>query len=366
MSKETDEPPGRTGQKDDWQWQFKNRLKTKEEIEKIINLTEDEKSGFDAKFPVAITPYIINLMDKNDSNCPIRKQFIPSGNETKISQIEMEDPCGEDHHSPVPGLVHRYPDRVLFLASPTCASYCRFCTRSRVVGQEKIDFEQTTNKKLEYIKTHTEVRDVLISGGDPLLLSEKKLEYLLKNIRAIPHVEIIRIGTRVPIVLPQRVTKKLCRMLKKYHPLLMSIHVNNVKELTEEVKKATAMLIDAGVPLGSQTVLLKGINDSSEEMKKLVHKLISFRIRPYYAYQCDPIPGSEHLRTSVSIGRKIFSELRGKTTGYCIPTYVIDAPGGGGKVPVEPTYVIEENSSTIKLKNWENKIYEYKEPQMTK
>lgn len=237
---------------EDWKWQLQNRLTTREQIEKYLVLTDDEKSGFDCNFPVAITPYVLSLIDKNDPMDPIKKQFLPSGKENIISPIEMDDPCGEDHDSPVPGLVHRYPDRVLFLACSSCSNYCRFCTRSRLVGEkDKIPFESNTEKKLDYIRAHTEVRDVLISGGDPLLLSTDKLESILKAIRAIEHVEIIRIGTRAPIVLPQRIDKELCDMLEKYHPLLISVHVNNAKELTPRSKQVTDMLLKAGIPLGS-------------------------------------------------------------------------------------------------------------------
>ncbi|MBN2145634.1 MAG: KamA family radical SAM protein [Candidatus Aureabacteria bacterium] len=348
----------------DWRWQLQHRLCKKTEFEPYLKLSEDEIEGLTSKkhFITAVTPYILSLMDPNDPNCPIRKQFIPSGKEKYISPLEMSDPCGEDGHSPVPGIVHRYPDRVLFLATDICAVYCRYCTRSRLVGHNSgLHFNETVEKGLDYIRGNKKVRDVLISGGDPLLMSDERIEMILKSLREIPHVELVRIGSRIPIVLPQRITDKLCTMLEKYHPLFISVHVNNPKELTPEVKEATSKLCKAGIPLGCQSVLLRGINDSAETMKALVQKLLTFRIRPYYLYHCDLVKGTSHLRTSITKGIGIMRKLRGFTTGYAVPTYVLDAPGGGGKIPIEPNNIMSQKDGMVRLRNWAGKIYEYKE-----
>jgi lysine 2,3-aminomutase len=274
----------------------------------------------------------------------------------------MSDPCGEDSHSPVAGLVHRYPDRVLFLVTDRCASYCRYCTRSRLVSNASgYDFHPEYDKQIAYIAAHPEIRDVLLSGGDPLLLSDEKLENLLSRLRAIPHVEFLRIGTRIPIFLPQRITPELCAMLKKFHPLFISIHTNHPCELTTEVRDALGRLADAGIPLGNQSVLLKHVNDDADVMKALVQKLLMCRVKPYYLYQCDLISGSAHLRASVSKGLEIMEKLRGHTSGYAVPTYVIDAPGGGGKVPINPEYVLCRNAGRVLIRNFEGKIFEYPE-----
>jgi lysine 2,3-aminomutase len=348
----------------DWRWQLQHRITTKSELEQYLKLSDDEIEGLDAKdhFITAVTPYVLSLMDPNDSNCSIRKQFIPSGKEKYVSPLEMSDPCGEDGNSPVPGIVHRYPDRVLFLATDICAVYCRYCTRSRLVGHNSgLHFNETVEKGLDYIRGNKKVRDVLISGGDPLLMSDERIEMILKSLREIPHVELVRIGSRVPIVLPQRITDKLCAILEKYHPLFMSVHVNNPKELTPEVKEATTKLCKAGIPLGCQSVLLRGINDSAEIMKALVQKLLTFRIRPYYLYHCDLVKGTSHLRTSITKGIGIMRKLRGFTTGYAIPTYVLDAPGGGGKIPIEPNNIMSQKDGMVRLRNWAGKIFDYKE-----
>ena len=349
----------------DWRWQLQHRLTKREHFEPYLKLSEEEIEGFEHaadRFTIGVTPYILSLMDRNNSACPLRKQFIPSGKEQFVSPVEMEDPCGEDGCSPVPGLVHRYPDRVLLLATDVCAVYCRYCTRSRLVGHKSgIRFQETFEKQLNYIRNNPQVRDVLISGGDPLLLSEDKLDFMLSKLREIPHVELLRIGSRVPIVLPQRITDSLVSVLEKYHPLFMSLHVNHAMELTPEVKTAVDKLCRAGIPLGSQTVLLKGVNDSAEVMKAMVHKLLTFRIRPYYLYQCDPVQGSGHLRTSIAKGMQILRKLRGFTSGYAIPTYVVDAPGGGGKIPIEPANVVSQKDGCVRLRNWAGKMYEYKE-----
>jgi lysine 2,3-aminomutase len=325
----------------DWRWQLKNRIVTLDQIKAVIDLVPEEVEGIQrskGRLAMAVTPYFVSLMDPANPNCPIRRQAIPRIEEHHLSKSDMVDPCGEDKDSPVPGLVHRYPDRVLLIVTDRCAVYCRYCTRRRLVGaHERSISEGNFDEALKYLKTHRKVRDVLLSGGDPLLLENERLEEFLSRLRAIPHIEILRIGTRVPVSLPQRVTPGLVRMLKKYHPLMMSIHFTHPKEITDAVKKACGDLADAGIPLGSQTVLLKGINDKPSIMKKLVHELLKIRVRPYYIYQCDLAMGTEHFRTSVTTGIQILEKLRGHTTGYAVPTYVVDAPGGGGKIPLAPT-----------------------------
>jgi lysine 2,3-aminomutase len=350
----------------DWHWQLKNRIVALEQLERFMpTLTPEERAGTvlaDTKLALAITPYFFNLIDPADENCPIRRQVIPRIEETHTAPWEMSDPCGEDSHSPVPGLVHRYPDRVLFLVTDRCASYCRYCTRSRLVSNATgYDFHPQFDKQIEYIRRTPTVRDVLLSGGDPLLLSDEKLDYLLGQLRAIRHVEFLRIGSRIPIFLPQRITPALCEMLRKYHPLFMSIHSNHPAELTIEVREALGRLADAGIPLGNQSVLLREVNDDVTVMKALVQKLLMCRVKPYYVYQCDLISGSAHLRASVRQGLKVMEGLRGHTSGYAVPQYVIDAPGGGGKVPVNPEYVLSRNADRVVIRNFEGKIFEYPE-----
>ncbi|MBI5809631.1 MAG: KamA family radical SAM protein, partial [Deltaproteobacteria bacterium] len=292
---------------------------------------------------MTITPYFFSLIDRQDPKCPIRKQAVPRMEEFGVSSCELVDPCGEDSHSPVPGLVHRYPDRVLLIVTESCAMYCRYCTRKRLVGEAHPPMSiERFEEAHKYIKSKKSIRDVLISGGDPLMLKTDHLEYYIKELRSIPHVEIIRIGTRVPVTLPMRVTSELVNMLKKYHPLLMSIHFSHPKEITPEVQKSCGMLADAGIPLGSQTVLLRGINDKPAIMKKLMHDLLKVRVRPYYLYQCDLAMGTAHCRTPGAVGMNIIEELRGHTTGYPVPTFVVDAAGGGGKIPVISTYLISQ------------------------
>ena len=348
----------------DWKWQLKNRIVSLEQLERLMpTLTPEEHAGTvlsNTKLAMAITPYFFNLIDPADENCPIRRQVIPRIEETHTASWELSDPCGEDSHSPVPGLVHRYPDRVLFLVTDRCAAYCRYCTRSRLVSNATgYDFHPEFDRQIEYIRNHPEIRDVLLSGGDPLLFSDDKLENLLKQLRAIPHVEFLRIGTRIPIFLPQRITPELCAMLKKYHPLFISIHTNHPRELTTEVRDALARLAEAGIPLGNQSVLLKHVNDDLTVMRALVQKLLMCRVKPYYLYQCDLITGSSHLRASVRTGLELMDGLRGHTTGYAIPQYVIDAPGGGGKVPVNPEYVLSRNKDRVVIRNFEGKVFEY-------
>ena len=350
----------------DWRWQLKHRITTAEQLQKFLpTLTPEEYAGAklaNHKLALAITPYFFNLIDPADENCPIRLQVIPKLAETHTASWEMSDPCGEDSHSPVPGLVHRYPDRVLFLVTDRCAAYCRYCTRSRLVSNATgYDFHPEFDKQIAYIAAHPEIRDVLLSGGDPLLLSDDKLENLLSRLRAIPHIEFLRIGSRIPTFLPQRITPELCAMLKKFHPLFLSIHSNHPRELTTEVRDALGRLADAGIPLGNQTVLLKHVNDDADVMKAHLQKLLMCRVKPYYIYQCDLISGSAHLRASVRTGLAIMEKLRGHTTGYAVPTYVIDAPGGGGKVPVSPEYVLSHNADRVVIRNFEGKIFEYPE-----
>ena len=350
----------------DWRWQLKNRITAVEQLEKFLpTLTPEERAGTilaNSKLAMAITPYFFNLIDPTDENCPIRRQVIPRIEETGRAAWEMSDPCGEDSHSPVPGLVHRYPDRVLFLVTDRCAAYCRYCTRSRLVSNASgYDFHPEFERQIDYIRRTLSVRDVLLSGGDPLLLSDDKLAYLLGELRAIKHIEFIRIGTRIPIFLPQRITPQLCEMLKKFHPLFISVHSNHPRELTTEVHQALGRLADAGIPLGNQSVLLRDVNDDPMVMKALVQKLLMCRVRPYYIYQCDLIAGSAHLRASVHRGLQVMESLRGHTTGYAVPQYVIDAPGGGGKVPIMPDYVLSKNAERILIRNFEGKVFEYPE-----
>jgi lysine 2,3-aminomutase len=350
----------------DWRWQLKHRITRLEQLERFLpTLTPEERAGAvlaDTKLAMAIPPYFFNLIDPADENCPIRRQVIPRLEETDTAPWEMSDPCGEDSHSPVPGLVHRYPDRVLFLVTDRCAAYCRYSTRSRLVSNAAgYDFHPEFDRQIDYIARHPEVRDVLLSGGDPLLFSDEKLEYLLSKLRAIPHVEFLRIGSRIPVFLPQRITPELCAMLRQFHPLFLSIHSNHPRELTTEVRAALERLADAGIPLGNQSVLLRHVNDDPAVMRAHVQKLLMCRVRPYYIYQCDLIAGSAHLRASVRRGLQVMESLRGHTTGYAVPTYVIDAPGGGGKVPVSPEYVLSRNNDRVVIRNFEGRIFEYPE-----
>jgi len=346
-------------------WQMRNRITTVEQLSKVINLTPSEESAMghrDVRFIMGIPPYWAALMDSDDPACPIRRQAVPLEDEYHISSNDLSDPLAEDAFMPVPGLVHRYPDRVLLLAVEICSMYCRFCTRARVVGSNA-GFSRGSNidAALDYIRKHKKIRDVLISGGDPLTLSDERLDEILGKLKSISHVEFVRIGTRNPVSLPYRVTESLCQVLKKHKPLWMSIHFNHPKEVTPAVKKSCGMLADCGIPLGSQTVLLKGINDRPAIMKKLFHELLKIRVRPYYIYQCDPVRGTSHFRTPVSVGMQIIEKLRGFTTGYAVPTFVVDAPGGGGKIPVMPNYVVSYKPGEIVLRNYAGKLYTYKE-----
>ena len=352
---------------EDWHWQLKHRICTKEELAQIIKLTPEEEKGIDkakGRLAMAITPYWASQIDAEDQNCPIRRQSVPVNDEFSISPHEMADPCAEDRDSPVPHLVHRYPDRVLLLSTDHCAMYCRHCTRRRLVGEHEekdLNSETKFDAAIEYIKANRKIRDVLISGGDPLTLEDEVLESLISKIRAISHVELLRIGTRIPVSLPQRITEKLVQMLKKYSPIWMSIHFNHPKEITKRCKNACDMLSESGIPLGSQSVLLKGINDRPFIMKRLVHDLLQIRVRPYYIYQCDPVRGTQHFRTPVATGINIIEKLRGHTSGYAVPTYVIDGPGGGGKIPVGPNYILSQAKGKYVLRNYKGKIYTYLE-----
>jgi lysine 2,3-aminomutase len=348
-----------------WRWQLANRISNLYQLERIIRLSDDERNGIGRNgnpLPLAITPYYASLLDENNPSQPLRRTVVPVSGEHLHSQGEAEDPLEEDHDSPVPGIVHRYPDRLLFLVTDFCSSYCRYCTRSRMVGHDRAFKTEQWQRGIDYIKATPGVRDVLLSGGDPLTLSDEKLEWLLSRLRSIPHVELLRIGSKVPVVLPQRITPALTRMLKRYHPLWISIHFTHPDELTPESSQACERLADAGIPLGSQTVLLAGINDDVETMKRLVHGLLKIRVKPYYLYQCDPIWGSAHFRTPVEKGLEIIQGLRGHTSGYAVPTYAIDAPGGGGKIPLLPDYLVGREADYLVLKNYEGRIFRYPEP----
>ncbi|MBU3091295.1 lysine 2,3-aminomutase [Clostridium sp. CF011] len=350
----------------DWKWQVKNRIENVDQLKKYIPLTQEEEEGARKcvqTLRMAITPYYLALIDPNDPNDPIRKQAIPTGLELHQAHADLLDPLHEDSDSPVPGLTHRYPDRVLLLITDQCSMYCRHCTRRRFAGQSDSAMPmERIDKAIEYIKNTPQIRDVLLSGGDALLVSDDKLEYIIKKLRAIPHVEIIRMGSRVPVVLPQRITKELVDMLKKYHPIWLNTHFNHPNEITEEAKLACARLSNAGVPLGNQSVLLRGVNDCAHIMMELVHELVKIRVRPYYIYQCDLSMGLEHFRTPVSKGIEIIEALRGHTSGFCVPTFVVDAPGGGGKIPVMPTYIISQSPEKVVLRNFEGVITTYEQP----
>jgi len=334
-----------------------------EQLESHLELTKDERAGClfaKDKLALAITPYFFNLIDRDDPDCPIRRQVIPRRGEMQTAPEELLDPVGEEDTKPVDGIVHRYPDRVLFLVTDRCASYCRYCTRSRLVSNaQDYNFHPEFESGLEYIRTHPEIRDVLLSGGDPLLLSDRKLDHLLGELRKIPHVEFIRIGSRIPVFLPQRITPELCAILKKHGPIWMSIHVNHPKECTHALREACEQLTYAGVPIGNQSVLLRKVNDDVEVMRSLIHRLLMMRVRPYYLYQCDLITGSAHLRADPRAGVEIIRSLRGHTTGYSIPQFVIDAPGGGGKIPINPDYVKEITEESIVMRNFSGDEYSY-------
>jgi len=348
----------------DWHWQLRNAIRDVETLSEIINLSDNERQAMmhhSGALPVSITPYYASLLNPDNPLDPLRRCVVPVVDECLHTEGEEEDPLCEDVDSPVPGIIHRYPDRALFLVTDSCSTYCRYCTRSRIIEQSKhhlINLEKW-EKAIQYIAGNKNVRDVLLSGGDPLTLSDERLEWLLARLHKIRHVELIRIGTKVPVVLPQRITPALTAMLKKYHPLWMSIHITHPRELTPEMSAACIRLADAGIPLGSQTVLLSGINDDIETMTRLVHGQLQIRVRPYYLYQCDPIPGSSHFRTPISKGIEIIQGMRGHTTGYAVPTYVVDAPGGGGKIPLLPEYAIGWENGDLLLRNYEGNTFRY-------
>ena len=348
-----------------WRWQLSNRLNSVEDFEKVLHLTESERKALSTPnlFRVDITPYFVSLIEPEDAEDPIRRQVIPRAEEIVPFTGMMEDSLAEDRHSPVPGLVHRYPDRVLMLVTTQCASYCRYCTRSRIVGDPTATFSRPEfEMQIEYLKRTPQVRDVLLSGGDPLTLAPKLLDELLSRLREIPHIEILRIGSRVPVFMPMRVTGELCDTLQKYHPLWLNIHVNHPNEITTELAEACDRLSRAGIPLGNQAVLLAGINDCVHIQRKLVQDLVRIRVRPYYLYQCDLVDGAGHFRTPVAKGIEIIEGLRGHTSGFAIPQYIIDAPGGGGKVPVMPNYLISMSDHKIILRNYEGYVTTYEEP----
>jgi lysine 2,3-aminomutase len=353
---------------DDWRWQARNRLRTLAQLERAFALSEDERAAVrrhQGALPVGITPYYAGLMGRDDPMEPLRRTHVPVGDEYVRSPGEADDPLGEDHDAAVPGLVHRYPDRVLFLATGFCSTYCRYCTRSRMVGETGGEYHfayAQWEKALAYIEATPAIRDVLISGGDPLTLGDDKLDWLLGRLKAIRHVEFVRIGTKVPVVLPQRVTRGLVAVLRRHRPIWMSLHFTHPKELTPEVAEACDRLADAGVPLGSQTVLLKGVNDEVATLEALFHGLLRNRVRPYYLYQCDPITGSAHFRTPVEKGLEIIEGLRGHTSGYAVPSYVIDAPGGGGKIPLLPDYLVGRDGDDLLLRNYEGRLFRYRDP----
>ena len=349
----------------DWHWQVRNRVVSRAGLSRLGELTSDEEQAFahqEGRLPLAITPYYASLINWQDPGDPLRKAVCPSWREGLLSAGESGDPLGEEHDLAAPGLVHRYPDRVLLLATGFCSAYCRYCTRSRMVGghdHASSHGRRNLETALAYIEATPSVRDVLISGGDPLTMADDRLEWILARLRAIKHVEIVRIGTKTPAVLPQRITPALVRMLKRYHPLFLSLHFMHPAELTAESARACARLADAGIPLGSQTVLLAGINDQVEVMRPLMQGLLRMRVRPYYLYQCDPIAGSSHFRTPVSKGLEIIQGLRGHTSGYAVPTFVIDAPGGGGKVALYPEAVVGRRGDDLILRNYQGQVYSY-------
>lgn len=351
----------------DWRWQNRHRVRTLADLARMIDLSDEETAAIKrhtGALPVGITPYYASLMARDNPMQPLRRTVVPVLGEYEVSRGENEDPLGEDSHSPVPGLVHRYPDRVLLLVTNFCSVYCRYCTRARMVGSvgersvRKTDIEAA----IDYIEQTPAIRDVLISGGDPLSLDDDRLEYILRRLSRIRHVEFLRIGSKQPVVQPMRVTPTLTRILKRYHPLWMSLHFTHPDELTPEVADACGRLADAGIPLGSQTVLLKDVNDDLDTLRDLMHGLLRIRVKPYYLYQCDPISGSAHFRTPVAKGVELIRGLRGHTTGYAVPTFVVDAPAGGGKIPLAPDYVTGYDGGDLLLQSYDGGTYRYPDP----
>ncbi len=351
-----------------WRWQLRQRIKDLATVERVLRLSAAERQAIlrhQGALPVGCNPYYASLLDPDDPAQPLRRTVVPVVDEYVRTPGEADDPLSEDAHSPVPGLVHRYPDRVLFLVTGFCAVYCRYCTRARVVGNPGGEYRFSTTqweRAAAYIEAHPTIRDVLLSGGDPFTLADERLAWLLARLRRIPHVELLRLGTKVPAVLPQRITPALVQLLKRFHPLWLSLHFTHPDELTPEAREACERLADAGLPLGSQTVLLAGVNDHLDTMRRLLQGLLTMRVRPYYLYQCDPISGSAHFRTPVARGLEIIQGLRGYTTGYAVPTFVIDAPGGGGKVSLQPEAVVGREGNDVLLRNYEGRIYRYPDP----
>ncbi len=349
-----------------WKWQMRNAIRDIPSLEKVLNLTNEEHKHLSqtlGKFKMAITPYYAALMSKEDRACPVRMLAVPVLNELHIAPSDLSDPLHEDIDSPVPGLTHRYPDRALLLVTNECSMYCRHCTRRRIVGETDDDMEKRNlEKAFEYIRNNPEIRDIVISGGDPLILSDNRIDYILGELRKIEHVEIIRIGSRMPVVLPQRITDNLCQIIKKHHPVYLNTHFNHPKEITAEAQTACEKLANCGVQMGNQAVLLKGINDCSNIMKSLMHNLLKIRVKPYYIYQCDLSEGISHFRTTISKGIEIIENLRGHTSGLAVPTFVVDAPGGGGKIPVMPDYLISQTEKRVVLRNYEGMITSYTQP----
>jgi lysine 2,3-aminomutase len=355
---------------DDWRWQMRHRVTDPAELQRILGLDDETREAVEAvlgRFRMAVTPYYLSLIDPSDPSDPVMLQAVPRAFELDVQANDMADPLAEDRDAPTPELTHvlthRYPDRVLLLVTDECTMYCRHCTRRRIVGHhDRAASSDRLALAYDYIRAHEEVRDVLISGGDPLTLPDSRIEEILTAVRAIPHVEIIRLGTRVPVVCPQRITPALVAMLKRFHPLYVNTHFNHPAEVTEPARRACALLADAGIPLGNQSVMLRGVNDNPHIMKVLVHELLKMRVRPYYVYQCDLSEGIEHFRTSVGKGIEMVEFLRGHTSGLAVPTYVVDAPGGGGKIPVMPQYLISRTHNKVILRNFEGVITTYSEP----
>jgi lysine 2,3-aminomutase len=361
-------PDATTADWNDWRWQNRNRVRTLADLERMLVLSAEETDAIKrhtGALPVGITPYYASLLDRDNANQGLRRTVVPVLGEYELTRGENEDPLGEDTHSPVPGLVHRYPDRVLLLVTNFCSVYCRYCTRARMVGSagERSVKKGDIELALSYIENTPAVRDVLISGGDPLSLDDDRLEYVLSRLRKIKHVEFVRIGSKQPVVQPMRITSAMTRMLKRYHPLWMSLHFTHPDELSPEVSDACGRLADAGIPLGSQTVLLKGVNDDIETMTSLMQGLLRIRVKPYYLYQCDPISGSAHFRTPVAKGVELIRGLRGHTTGYAVPTFVVDAPNGGGKIPVAPEYLAGYDGGDLLLQSYDGGTYRYPDPE---
>lgn len=352
----------------DWNWQYRNLIRTVDELNQIIPLSEQEIAAGKAtaeEYKFSLTPYYAALIDAKNPECPIRLQSLPDFREMDKGAADMRDPLGEDSHSPVPGLVHRYPDRVLWLITTSCAMYCRFCTRRRIVLAKGHRTERELDQTMEYLQAHPEVRDVVISGGDSLFVGDKYLEGCLERLRRIPSIEIIRIASRIPVVCPMRITDELCTMLRKYAPVFMMTHFNHPFEITEEAKKACATLVDHGIPVHNQTVLLRKINSDPLILRALFHELLKNRVKPYYLYQCDLSEGIEHFRTPVQKGIEIIESLRGHTSGLAVPEFVIDAPGGGGKVPIMPQYLISESEKKVVVRNYKGSLSVYTQPDET-